>query len=89
MNFHMKIQPCFLPKYTRNRHPTIYGQGGRCPLRGFLKIVTKLKRSTIPLSLKAILNQGELEKTMRKKTETVLVTKEASCTAVTVRLISM
>jgi len=44
---------------------------------------------TIPLSLKAILNQGELEKTMRKKTETVLVTKEASCTAVTVRLISM
>lgn len=41
------------------------------------------------LSWKAILNQGELEKTMRKKTETVLVTKEASYTAVTERLISM
>ena len=41
------------------------------------------------LSWTAILNQGELEKTMRKKTETVLVTKEASCTAVTERRISM
>ena len=38
----------------------------------------KKKDATTPLSLKAILNRGKLEKTMRKKTETMLVTKEAS-----------
>lgn len=57
---------CFLPRRTRNKHPTIYGQGDRCPLRGFLKMVTKTKQKKMPstpLSLKAILNQGELEKT--------------------------
>lgn len=62
---------CFLPRHTRSRHPAIYGQGGRCPLRGFLKIVTnKQTKSSTPLSLKAILNLN-LKKPMRKKTESV------------------
>lgn len=52
-HFHMKIWPCFLPRYVRNRDLTIYGREGRCPLRGFLKIVTnrpKKKKRCLPLS---------------------------------------